>query len=103
MLFADVWGSNASPHQVGPEPSLLHLWTSMPGFWQPRITSVKKIVPRRPSMRYVASENKLCNGLAAKATRTLTQPKTDTNLTPPNIPHSGTLVYKSADSASLFW
>ncbi|PYX11305.1 MAG: hypothetical protein DMG85_06020 [Acidobacteria bacterium] len=37
-------------------------------------------------MRYVASENKLCNGLAAKATRTLTQPKTDTNLTPPNIP-----------------
>jgi len=47
----------------------------MPGFWQPPITSVKKIVTLRPSMRYVASENKLCNGLAAKATRALRHPK----------------------------
>jgi hypothetical protein len=39
----------------------------MPGFWQPRITSVKKIVPRRPSMRYAASENEMSNDLAAKS------------------------------------
>jgi hypothetical protein len=58
MLSAMADAALTRPHQVGPEPALLHLWTSMPGFWQPPITSVKKIVPQRLSMRYVASENK---------------------------------------------